>query len=229
MSLKALFFTRDREVAVRFTEAVAEIPMNWVLLDDRDLPFKLVSHESFDLLVIDCTSRVGESILGLARQCEANHNSAIVAISDGEATPNLLRLGADEYVERSAENGVLAERIREFLPLMNRKRRGPRRSLDLKVQLETSEGECSATALLLSQGGMMLKLERQIDAFEVTSARFALPGSDRQIHCYCKVVWEAPNNFAGVRFLGLSLSHKAELARWISDARYIFSRSAAGA
>ena len=228
MSLKALFFTREREVAVRFTEAVAEIPMNWVLLDDRDLPFKLVSHESFDLLVIDCTSGVGQSILSLARQCKANHNSAIVAVSNGEATPHLLRLGADEWVERSAGDGVLADRIREFLPLMKRERRGPRCSLNLKVVLETCDGECSATALLLSQGGMMLKLERPIDAFEVTSARFALPGSERLMHCYCKVVWEAPDNFAGVRFLGLSLSQKAELARWISDAKYIFSCSASG-
>jgi hypothetical protein len=226
MSLKALFFTRDREVAIRFTKSVAEIPMNWVLLEDRDLPFKLISHESFDLLVIDCTSGLGQSILTLARQCQANHNSAIVAITEAVALPSLLKLGADEYVERSAEDGVLAERIREFMPFLKGERRGPRRSLNLNVMLQTSEGECSATALLLSQGGMMLKLQHPIDAFEVSSAHFALPGSDRRLHCYCKVAWEGPEALVGVRFLGLSALQKLELSRWISDARQAFSAPA---
>ncbi|HUO59326.1 MAG TPA: PilZ domain-containing protein [Candidatus Acidoferrales bacterium] len=223
MSLKALVFTRDREVAISFTKAIAEVPMNWVLLEDRELPFKLIPHETFDLLIIDCTSGLGRSILSVARQCQANHNSAILAISDGEASPSLLELGADEYVERSAEDSMLAERIREFLPLINRERRSPRHSLNLKVFIDNSEGGSYATALLLSQGGMMLKMERPVDSFEVSSVRFSLPGSTREMHCYCKVVWQGPDSVAGVRFLGLTLFQKLELSRWIAEARRCLS------
>jgi DNA-binding response OmpR family regulator len=154
MSLKALLFTRDRQVALSFTKAIVELPMNWILLDDDQLPFELISHESFDLLVIDCTSSLGQAILQVARQSAANHKSVILAISEAAEIPKLLEFGANEYLERSTKDGVLAQRIRELVPLMNGEQRDHRCSLSHGTCIEPDRGESSTTALQMSNSAI---------------------------------------------------------------------------
>ena len=202
-------FTRDREFATKFARAISDIPINWVVVDDQVLPAKLICNERFDLLVLDCASAAGSALLQQAREAQTNHKAVIIATGDS------LEPCADEFIQRYEGPDVLAERIRELLPLMNEKRRGPRRPISCELSITHSQGSSSATALLLSQGGLMAQMEESISSYEILALRLALPGDTQAMNLHGKIVWSTRNGLVGLRFLGVSKEYKARLAEWL--------------
>ncbi len=226
IDLKALVFTRDRKLAAKFARAIADVPINWVLVDDRVLPAKLISDERFDLLVLDCASRIGRSLLSQARETLVNHKCVIIAEGAKDSIHATLNAFADVYVHRADDADVLAECIRELLPLMKEQRRGPRCPLNTELLVRHRRGTSVATALMLSEGGMMMRTEEAISNFEILSIQLTLPCDTEKMNLHGKIVWSAPTGLVGLRFLGTSKADKAKLTEWVFKEPYFLHANA---
>jgi hypothetical protein len=55
MSLKLIIFTGERKLTAVFADAVANLPLDWVLVSDQLLAERLIGQEGFDLLLADTT------------------------------------------------------------------------------------------------------------------------------------------------------------------------------
>ncbi len=214
MSLKAMVFTSDRKLTATFAASVAEMPLDWIWLQETPLATNVITHERFDFLLTDCASKKGRSLIKLARRSAVNNNCTIFGIATNTAEPKLLQLGADVYLQHRLQSSLLADRLRENLPMVKDERRSRRHLVTVPLRLKSGTEEIAAVALNLSAGGMMLQVEGKISNFEVLAIQFVLPGTASKMHLRARMVWRRANSLAGIRFLGLTDQQRNQLAEW---------------
>lgn len=215
MSLKALMLTKNRQFITTFADAVAEMPLDWIVPDEVVLAVDFVKRERFDYLVADCTNEHGGVLIKAARQSHTNHDCVILGIASNPRAPTLPQLGADIYVDCSIDSGLLAASIRELLPLVtHHQRRSERLKTSIEVRLKQPTKELLCILLSLSEGGMMIGVEDVIRKFEVFQIFLPLPGITEEMQLYGKVAWHE-TSLTGVRFLGLTDDQKQQLRSWM--------------
>jgi DNA-binding response OmpR family regulator len=215
MPLKAMVFTSDQNLAATFAASVVEIPLDWIWLEEVSLAKNILNRERFDFLLTDCTCQAGRSLIKVIRRSQINNNCTIFGMARNTDEPGLLQLGADMYLRRRLQSRLLADRIREALPLTkNHLRKSQRYPVNIPISLRLGSETLPATGLNLSMGGMMLKFEREVSRYEVLAVQFVLPDTAKKVRLHARVVWHAPNSSAGIRFLGITDELRADLAQW---------------
>jgi response regulator RpfG family c-di-GMP phosphodiesterase len=215
-SLKALLLTHNRQFVVTFSDAVSELPFDWIVEDQVVASLDIIQRERFDYLLADCTMERGEVLINAARRSEPNHNSVIVGITWNPDDSGLAQLGADTYVGCSVERDLLAASIRDLLPLAtHNQRRFGRCKVAMQVYIRRTNKELSCALLSLSEGGMMINAGELLSKFETFAIDLMLPGT-KEIGLYGKVVWRGAASLTGVRFLGLTVQQKKHLRGWLA-------------
>jgi hypothetical protein len=215
MSLKAMVFTSDRKLTAIFAASVAEMPLDWIWLQEMPLATSILNRERFDFLLTDCASEKGRSLIKLARRSEVNNNCTIFGVARETSEPRLLELGADIYLRCRLQSSLLRDRMRENLPLAKHDERKSRRyPVKIPISLSCGTENIPATALNLSTGGMMVQLEHEISKYEVLAIGFVLPEMTKETHIHARMVWQGANSMAGIRFLGVTDELRMDLAEW---------------
>lgn len=215
MSLKSLVFTHERKLTAVFAHAVADLPLDWIVISDRLLAEHFIVQEQFDFLLVDTAADGGAALITRARNCECNHACVIFALSPGATDEALMQLGADVYLTNPSELDSLAARIIQDLPLMKHERRWSRRCrVRIPSLLSVGDKTITATVLNLSMGGMMVELQHDASPYHLLKIDLVPPGVVG-MQLYGKIVWRGPDSLAGIRFLGLADEQKTVLAEWM--------------
>jgi hypothetical protein len=215
MSLKAMVFTSDRRLTATFAKSVAEIPLDWIWLQEMPLAMNILGRERFDLLLTDCASQTGRTLIKATRNSEMNNSCTIFGVAHSTQEPRLLELGADIYLRRGLQSRSLSDRIRENLPLgKHNLRKSERYPVKVPLLVHCADDNIPATGLNLSTGGMMLEIGRQTSPYEVFTVDFVLPDRRKTMHVYARMVWQLPGSRAGIRFLGITDEVRHDLAEW---------------
>lgn len=215
MSLNAMIYTCDQRLLAAFAYAIAELPLDWVLVQDNLLAVQFITQEKFDFLLIDAATDGGPTLIKEARSCEGNHTCVIFALSPDTAEEALLQLGADVNLKNPGDLDSLSRHIRDVLPLIKHERRWSRRCpVRLTTSLTRGGETVPATVLNLSQGGMMIHLSHAVTNYDVLRIGIVPPGA-REMQIYGKITWRGPDFLAGIRFLGLTDEQRKELADWV--------------
>jgi hypothetical protein len=215
--LQALVHTRDRNLALTFAWAIAELPFDWTLLDNDEQPAILLARESFHLVFTDLVSATGKSMVRQARTSPLNNNAVIFVAAQDPGDPAVLQLGPDVVIDTDTNAGALALRVHQFTPLMRHERRWAQRcSVSIPLHLKVGLEYVPSRVLSLSEGGMMAYISMPISRSEVFSANLRLPGTTVELPLYGKIVWEGEGAKAGVRFLGMNEEQQQQLSDWLN-------------
>lgn len=100
--------------------------------------------------------------------------------------------------------------------MQDNRRRHPRVDLDVQVNCDR---HYSAQSKDVSEGGMCLVFEEEMETGRMLDLRFSLPGSSKQIHVFGKVQWSRGTDdgrFAtGVSFWNIELEDKRTLLEYL--------------
>lgn len=217
MYLQALVHTCDRNLALTFAWAIAELPFDWALVDNNEHAEILLPRENFDLVFTDLVSATGQSIVRQARRSALNTDAVIFAAAHDPKDPAVLQLGPDVVIPMDTNADALALRVNQYTPLMKRERRWARRcSVSIPLHLKIGIEYIPATVLSLSEGGMMAEIACGISKSEVFSTNLRLPGTTLELSLYGKVAWEREDRKIGVRFLGVAEEQQQQLSEWLN-------------
>lgn len=219
MPFKAAVFSPDRLASVAFAEATADLPVDLILLSEPKEALECIQNERVDLLVVDCDSAEGKTVLERVRASNASRSAIVFGLCANFADNRFIEMGANLLVRRPIDRSVLAHRVREALPLMSEERRRYRRyPVNFDVQIEHAGNTVSATALNLSEGGMTVHMAQEMETLEVVTASFTLPITNQQMHLQAKLAWITGDSLAGLRFVMMTADQRTQLSEWASTA-----------
>lgn len=219
MPFKAAVFSPDRLASVAFAEATADLPVDLILLSEPKEALECIQNERVDLLVVDCDSAEGKTVLERVRASNASRSAIVFGLCANFADNRFIEMGANLLVRRPIDRSVLAHRVREALPLMSEERRRYRRyPVNFDVQIEHAGNTVSATALNLSEGGMTVHMAQELETLEVVTASFTLPITNQQMHLQAKLAWITGDSLAGLRFVMMTADQRTQLSEWASTA-----------
>ena len=219
MPFKAAVFSPDRLASVAFAEATADLPVDLILLSETGEALECIQNERVDLLVVDCDSADGKTVLEQVRASNASRSAIVFGVCADFADARLIQMGANLLVRRPIDRSVLAHRVREALPLMQEERRRYRRyPVNFDVQIEHAGNNVSATALNLSEGGMTVQMTQKLETLEVVTAGFTLPATGQQMRVQAKLAWITGDSLAGLRFVMMTAEQRSRLSEWASTA-----------
>lgn len=219
MPFKAAVFSPDRLASVAFAEATADLPVDLILLSEPKDALECIQNERVDLLVVDCDSAEGKTVLERVRASNASRSAIVFGLCANFADNRFIEMGANLLVRRPIDRSVLAHRVREALPLMSEERRRYRRyPVNFDVQIEHAGNTVSATALNLSEGGMTVHMAQEMETLEVVTASFTLPITNQQMHLQAKLAWITGDSLAGLRFVMMTADQRTQLSEWASTA-----------
>lgn len=219
MPFKAAVFSPDRLASVAFAEATADLPVDLILLSEPKEALECIQNERVDLLVVDCDSAEGKTVLERVRASNASRSAIVFGLCANFTDNRFIEMGANLLVRRPIDRSVLAHRVREALPLMSEERRRYRRyPVNFDVQIEHAGNTVSATALNLSEGGMTVHMAQELETLEVVTASFTLPITNQQMHLQAKLAWITGDSLAGLRFVMMTADQRTQLSEWASTA-----------
>lgn len=103
--------------------------------------------------------------------------------------------------------------------MQDNRRQHPRVDLDVHVNCDR---HYSAQSTDVSEGGMCLVFEEEMETGRMLDLRFSLPGNSRQIHVFGKVKWTRRTDdgrFAtGVSFWNIEVDDKKILLQFLKQA-----------
>lgn len=219
MPFKAAVFSPDRLASVAFAEATADLPVDLILLSEPKEALECIQNERVDLLVVDCDSAEGKTVLERVRASNASRSAIVFGLCANFTDNRFIEMGANLLVRRPIDRSVLAHRVREALPLMSEERRRYRRyPVNFDVQIEHAGNVVSATALNLSEGGMTVHMAQELETLEVVTASFTLPITNQQMRVQAKLAWITGDSLAGLRFVMMTADQRTQLSEWASTA-----------
>lgn len=218
MTLQALVYSNDAEFLSVFNQALADLQVECLHLDDPLRFLDLLQHENFDLLVLDCdaTDQALE-VISQARQRSANRDAVLMVGTTERDPAGFLERGANVILYKPLTLKALERHLRNAHPLMlSERRRYSRHPVQIPVAVRTPEGrQVLATGFSLSEGGIALQFSERLDTREVLRVEFVLPQEKLALQLTGKLAWVNSDLHTGIRFVQLTSETREQLRGWL--------------
>jgi len=218
MTLQALLYSNDAEFLSVFNQALADLGVESLHMDDPLRYLDLLANEHFDLLVVDWDGTDdGLEVLSQARQRSTNRD-AVLMLATTERNPEpFLQRGANVILYKPLTAKALERHLRNAYPLMvSERRRYSRHPVQIPVAVRTPEGrQVLATGFSLSEGGIALQFSERLDTREVLRLEFVLPQEKLALQLTGKLAWVNADLHTGIRFVQLSSETREQLKGWL--------------
>lgn len=185
---------------------------SWAIEDAR--------QHKFDAVIVDCDTDGGTDFLKAIRSSPSNSRSLTFAIVSSDiGLPAAFQMGANLALQKPISVDTARSSLRAAYGLiMQERRRYFRYAVDLPVQICPDEQTIlQATAINVSEGGMALKCERELQANSLVKLSFYLPGTKSGMELRAVVVWKDPLGRAGVRFESPNVTTRHRLNEWLES------------
>jgi len=221
MNLNALVLCTDDKIMRVLRRVLSDLEVGIATCTDADSAVRRLTRNRFEAVVVDCVDEdVAAKVLGSVRSAPCNKRAIAVAIIDGQkAVRSAFALGAHFVLYKPITFERARTSFRAARALMKcERRRNVRVPIELPVSLFAGADQQRLTTIDLSEGGMAVRVPRQIPKSRGVRIKFTLPGVDYLVDCAAEVAWKNPGSQTGVRFLDLAHAHRQQLKAWL--ARY---------
>jgi DNA-binding response OmpR family regulator len=185
---------------------------------------RLQEEHRFDLVLADLHLKdlEGDAVCSRLRSDENYGNTAVILIcyDKAEEHERVSRCGADAKIIRPIQPEQMIETVGSLLEMqLTRTQR-----VIFRVRVLSKKGavEFDCVSLDISITGILLETEHHLDIGDRIICRFTLPGAS-MMETEGDVVRSAKAQESsiryGVQFVGLSLSHRREIERYVASAR----------
>lgn len=219
MNLESLLVCRDAEVVRVLCPTLEKLSIEVEVSPAARAGAELLTSAKFDAVIIDCDDlQGGVDVLRALRQNASNKTSVSFAILNGKTTTQqAFEAGANFVLQKPVTTAGTLRCFNTAMSFMVReKRRYFRCPVELSVKLQFNQGdETKVTATNLSEGGMAIHLEGALAKKAIAKVQFTLPGTNVVMEPKGEVAWADGVGRAGIRFMDVPESSRAQLEKWI--------------
>ncbi|HWR17390.1 MAG TPA: PilZ domain-containing protein [Terriglobales bacterium] len=218
MDVRSLLLTEDQDLTEVFQQALQDLGIGVELYSSASWASEDIRDHKFDALIVDCDVQGAPDFLESIRKSPSNVRSLTFAIvSSDMGLPAAFDRGANLALQKPITLESARSSLRAAYGLiMQERRRYFRCPLDTTVEISPDETTLiRATAMNISEGGMALKSERELQINGLVKARFSLPGVQPEFDLRAIVVWKDAMGRAGLRFESVSTSNREKLCEWL--------------
>ena len=120
-TLEALIYSKSRSVSAQCAAAFAEIPVDWVRVDDPQFAEALLNSSSYDFVLLDLDSEYGTSLLpDVRKDSECRRHGVIVAITNLETDAEVLKMSYESLIFYPVRPKDICSEVHRGLPLAER-------------------------------------------------------------------------------------------------------------
>jgi DNA-binding response OmpR family regulator len=222
MTLLALLFSTDDSASEILGRVLPASGIAVERLSDLASAVDRLHQQRFDALIIDFEDpKAAAEVLEEARRLNSGNPLVTVAlVAERTKARDILSGGAHFVLYKPLSDDTARVGLRAAIALLNRERRTAYRvPVQVPVELTLSDaGKVEGILLDLSEAGMdVLTAEPQAPG-ALLNFRFQLPDGSLEVNAQGQVAWAHPNGQAGVHFLDVEQSVKAQLRLWLQAA-----------
>jgi DNA-binding response OmpR family regulator len=219
MQLESLLVCRDAEVVGVLRPTLEKLSIDVEVSAAAKSGSEVLSCAKFDAVIVDCDDLEGGiDVLRRLRQTPSNQTSVSFAILNGKTTTHeAFEMGANFVLQKPVSVAGTLRCFHTALSFMVReKRRYFRCPVDMPVTLVFSQGEEMKTvATNLSEGGMAVQFQRTLLKGAIAKVQFTLPATKISMEPKGEVAWTDGLGRAGIKFVEVPESSRAQLEKWI--------------
>jgi DNA-binding NtrC family response regulator len=218
MELRSLLLSQDAETIDTLQMALEDLGIGVEVYSTAPWAGEDIADHRFDAVIVDFDVPGADEFLRGVRKTSSNNHSLTFAIVNRETgLPAAFAMGANLALQKpisleSARNSLRAA----YGLIMQERRRFFRYTVETLVMLQPDENtSIVGTSVNISEGGMALKCERDLQLNGLIKLTFSLPGIRSQLDAPAIVVWKDPQGHLGIRFEKLSNTAREQLSEWL--------------
>jgi CheY-like chemotaxis protein len=219
MNLESLLVCRDAEVVRVLCPTLEKLSIEVEVSPAARSGADMLNASKFDAIIVDCDDlQGGADVLRSLRQNPSNKTSVSFAILNGKTTTQqAFEMGANFVLQKPVTTAGTLRCFNTAMSFMVReKRRYFRCPVELPVKLTFGQSEeMKAVATNLSEGGMAIHFEGTLPKKSISKVQFTLPGTKIVMEPKGEIAWANGVGGAGIKFLEVPESSRAQLERWI--------------
>jgi CheY-like chemotaxis protein len=218
MELRALLLSQDRELIEVLQLALEDLGISAEVYSAAPWAGEDIADHRFDAVIVDFDVPTADEFLRGIRKLSGNTHSLIFAIVNRDVgLPRAFAMGANLALQKpvtveSARNSLRAA----YGLIMQERRHYFRYPIETLVMISPDEHtSIVGTSTNVSEGGMAIKSERELQLNGVVKLTFSLPGVKGEIDAQALVMWKDPMGRAGIRCEKLSNTTREKLSEWL--------------
>ena len=218
MNLNALVLCTDLEIMRVLRRVLSDLEVRIETCTDADSAVRRLTRARFEAVVVDCVDEeMAAKVLSSVRSAPCNKRAIAVAMIDGQkAVRSAFTMGAHFVLYKPISFDRARTSFRAARALMKcERRRNIRVPVEIPVTLFSRGGQQPLTTSDISEGGIAVRIPRQVHESRGVRIKFTLPGTEHVVECAAQVAWKNPGSLTGVRFLDLSREHRQQLKAWL--------------
>jgi DNA-binding response OmpR family regulator len=218
MEMRSLLLSQDTELIDVLQRALGDLGIAVELHSTAERAGEDVREHKFDAVIVDCEIQGATELLETVRKTSANAHSLTFAIVNSDTgLPAAFQMGASLALQKPITVDRARSSLREAYGLiMQERRRYFRYPVNTAVQISPDERTViRGTAINLSEGGISLKSEGELELNAIVKLRYYLPGIKGELEMKGVVVWKDPMGRTGVRFETPSGNMLQQLSEWL--------------
>lgn len=219
MELRSLLLSQDTELIEILQMALDDLGIGVEVYPTAPWAGEDIAEHRFDAVIIDFDVPGADDFLRGVRRSPSNTHSLAFAIVNADiGLAAAFAMGANLALQKpitleSARNSLRAA----YGLIMQERRRYFRHAVETLVILTPDENTTIVgTTMNVSEGGMALKCDRELQLNGLVRLKFSLPGITGELDARAIVVWKDPIGRAGIRFEKLSITAREKLAEWLA-------------
>ena len=218
MEMRSLLLSQDPDMIDVLQRALGDLGIGVELYSTASWAGEDVRQHKFDAVIVDCEVQGATEFLDKVRKTACNSRSVTFAIVNSDTgLPAAFQMGANLALQKP----ITVDRARSSLRaayglIMQERRRFFRYPVDLPVQISPDERTVlRATAVNISEGGMALKSDSDLQLNGLVKLSYYLPGIKGEMEMRAAIVWKDPMGHVGLRFEALSVTTRQRLSEWL--------------
>ncbi len=221
MTLESLLLSQDPELVRVLRPTLEKMSIDVEVCHDVRAGSDILISDKFDAVIVDCDDLSGGlAILQGIRNTPSNKNSVAFAVLNGKRTTmqEAFGMGANFVLQKPISTLNASRCFHAALNFMLKERRRYfRQPVKIDVQVVLEGKTLHATSTNISEGGIALMLREALPKGATPHLKFTLPNSKRNFEVEAEVAWADLKGLAGIRFLNVPASTKAELEHWLDE------------
>jgi DNA-binding response OmpR family regulator len=216
--LRSLLLSQDTELIEILQFALEDLGIAVDVYSTAPWAGEDVAEHRFDAVIVDFDVPGADQFLRAVRSSAGNSHSLTFAIVDRDVgLPAAFAMGANLALQKPVSLESARSSLRAAYGLiMQERRRYFRYPVETLVTIHTDEHTTVvATSINISEGGMALKCDRELNLQGMVKLGFSLPGVRDKIEASAIVMWTDPLGRAGIRFEKLSNHMRESLTDWL--------------
>jgi DNA-binding response OmpR family regulator len=219
MELRALLLSQDAELIEVLQMALDDLGISAEVYSSAPWIGEDVADHRFDAVIVDFdVPGADEFLRGVRKSANNTHSLTFAIVNRDIGLPAAFAMGANLGLQKPIALESARSSLRAAYGLiMQERRRFFRYPVETLVMVHPDEHtSIVATSTNISEGGIALKCERELELKSLVKLTFSLPGMQSELDARAVVLWNDPQGHAGVRFEKLSTTSRELLSEWLT-------------